>query len=225
MKSIKQLSFIGLVITLVLTSCSMEKRVYMSGYHIDWKNGKRNSNKQELVSSDNGKKKEQNQTVTVEQSETATNTVDNSFAPTVTEDNITASVDNQQIILPQKGKINLLSSHKLKTAEEEIKINPSIKSELKRGIKTISQNTDEEPKMSGMAIAGFICGILGLLLVLITGWPFLLGTLGTIFSAIGLGQTSKGKKGKGFAISGLITGILAIVIFWIWVAIIVFLLL
>ena len=206
---------------LILTSCTMGKRVYMSGYHIDWKNGKYNSNKQEVVSNDNEKQTKKNQIGTVEQSENETNTIDNS--PTVTDDNIIASVDNQQLILPQKEKLNLFSSHKVKTADEEIKINPSIKSELKKGIKTISKNTDEEPKMSGLAIAGFICGIMGLLLVLTTGWPFLLGTLGTIFSAIGLGQTSKGEKGNGFAIAGLITGILAIVIFWIWVATIGFL--
>lgn len=201
----------------------MEKRIYSSGYHIEWKNGNRNSNTQELVKTNSGKQTEQNHIGTAEQSETATNAVDNS--PTVIDDNTTASVDNEQIILPQKEEINLLSSHKVKTADEAIKINPSIKAESKKGIKTITKNTDEEPKMSGWAIAGFICGTLGLLLVLIIGWPFLLGTLGTIFSAIGLGQTSKGKKGKGFAIAGLITGILAIVIFWIYVAIIGFLLL
>ena len=117
----------------------------------------------------------------------------------------------------------MFSSHKMTDEENEIK--PSTRNEFKKGNKAISIKSDDEPKMSGMAIAGFICGIVGLLLVLITGWPFLLGTLGTIFSAIGLGQTSKGKKGKGFAIAGLITGILAIVIFWIWVAIIGFLLL
>jgi hypothetical protein len=77
----------------------------------------------------------------------------------------------------------------------------------------------ETKDMSGMALAGFICGVLGLILVLITGWPFLLGTLGTVFSAIGLNETSKGKKGRGFAIAGLITGIMAIVIFWLYVAI------
>lgn len=218
MKSIKQLSFIGLAIMLVLSSCTMEKRIHMSGYHIDWKNGNRNSTTQELVKDNTRKQTEQNQIGTVDLSENKTNTVD--ILPAVIDDNITASVDNEQIILPQKEKVNLFSSLNVKTVDEEIKINSSIKSELKRGIKNISKNTDDEPKMSGMAIAGFICGILGLLLVLITGWPFLLGTLGTIFSAIGLGQTSKGKKGKGFAIAGLITGILAIVIFWIWVAII-----
>jgi hypothetical protein len=202
MKSIKQLSFIGLAITLVLNSCTMEKRVYMSGYHIDWKNGKRNSNKQELVSNDNVKQTEQNQIVSVEQSENE-NTVDNS--PTVTDDNITASADNQQIILPKKEKINLLSSHKVKTAEEE-----SFKSEFKKGAKMILANADE-PKTNGMALTGFICSLVGLFLF---GFAFFLGFLAIIFSAIGLGKIKEDPtkwKGKKMAIAGLIIGIVEIV--------------
>jgi len=73
---------------------------------------------------------------------------------------------------------------------------------------------------SGFAIAGFVCSLVGLILVLLTGWPFLLGTAGVVFSAIGLGQTARGVRGKGFAIAGLIIGILDILIFWILVAII-----
>ena len=200
MKSIKQLSFIGLAITLVLTSCTMEKRVYMSGYHIDWKNGKRNSNKQELVSNDNVKQTEQNQIVSVEQSENE-NTVDNS--PTVTDDNITASADNQQIILPKKEKINLLSSHKVKTADEE-----SFKSEFKKGAKMILANADE-PKTNGMALTGFICSLVGLFL-----FPFPFPFLAIIFSAIGLEKIKEDPtkwKGKKMAIAGLIIGIVEIV--------------
>jgi hypothetical protein len=82
MKSIKQLSFIGLAIALVLTSCTMEKRVYMSGYHIEWKKSKHNPDRQELASNDNVKQTGQNQTVSVEQSINETNTADNFFAPT-----------------------------------------------------------------------------------------------------------------------------------------------
>lgn len=35
MKSLRQLSFMGLTASLVLTSCTTEKRLYMSGYHIE----------------------------------------------------------------------------------------------------------------------------------------------------------------------------------------------
>jgi hypothetical protein len=58
---------------------------------------------------------------------------------------------------------------------------------------------------SGMAIAGFIFGILSVLLgwIPVLGWIIVL--LGIIFSSIGLAQTEKGKvKGKGLALAGLI---------------------
>jgi hypothetical protein len=85
-------------------------------------------------------------------------------------------------------------------------------------------NSSEGNELSVMALIGFICGILGLLLMIITGWPFLLGTIGTIFSGIGLSQTSNNKKsGRGFAVAGLITSILAIILFWGYVALIGFL--
>jgi hypothetical protein len=95
MKSIKQLSFIGLAIMLVLNSCTMEKRVYMSGYHIRWNKSKHNPDKQELVKNDNSKQ-------TVEQSESETNSVDDSYTPTELDNNLTASVDNSVIIPTRK---------------------------------------------------------------------------------------------------------------------------
>lgn len=110
MKSIKQLSFIGLAIMLVLTSCTMEKRVYMSGYHIEWKKSKHNPDRQELASNDNGK---QNQIGTVEQSENETNTVVNS--PTVTDDNFTASVDNS-VIIPSRKTVSFSKKENTVTA-------------------------------------------------------------------------------------------------------------
>jgi len=219
MKNLKHLSVIGLALMLVFSSCTMEKRMYMSGYHIEWKKGKHNSDKQELVSNDNEKKTEQNKIATVEQSDNETNTIDNTT--TIKDETITASADDKQIILPQKKKINLYSSHKAKAVNKEEQVKQTFKSILKKEPKSTLSNGEEQLKINGMALAGFICSIVGLLLVLITGWPFLLGALGVIFSAIGLKQISNGKgKGKGLAITGLIAGSLAIVIFWIWVAII-----
>jgi hypothetical protein len=217
MKSLKQLLLLGLSIMFLLTtSCTIEKRVYMSGYHIKWNKSKQIPDRQELASYDKENKTKQNEIVTVEQSENKMITVDNTAI--MSDETIAESADDEQIILPQKENINLFSSHKITDKENEIK--PSTKKEFKKGNKTTSLNTDDEREMSAMAIAGFICGVLGLLLAIATGWSFLLGILGVIFSAIGLSQTSKGKKGKGFAIAGLTTGILAIAIFWVVIAII-----
>ena len=40
MKSLQQYSIGSLVFLIILTSCSVEKRHYMSGFNIEWKKGK-----------------------------------------------------------------------------------------------------------------------------------------------------------------------------------------
>lgn len=80
---------------------------------------------------------------------------------------------------------------------------------------TSEKIADKESELSGMALTGFICGVCGFILVITAGWPFFLGALGTIFSSIGLKQTLRGRKGKGFAIAGLALSILTIIFFWI----------
>ena len=123
MKLLRQFSFIALAITLVLTSCTIEKRVYMPGYHIVWLNGRHSPDKQ--TTSNEIKKIKKNETVTAEQSETPTNALDNSFAQT-SDNSITASLDNlPESITPNyflsKEKIHFLKKSQIKsiiTSEE-----------------------------------------------------------------------------------------------------------
>ena len=114
MKSIKQFSFIGLAVMFVLTSCTMEKRVYMSGYHIEWLNGKHNPNKNELASKDNSKKSDENKTVTNDQTEQPT------INSNTTDETVTASSDNL-IILATPKPISLFQ----KEIYTNTKLNPS----------------------------------------------------------------------------------------------------
>ncbi len=114
MKSIKQLLFTGLATMLILSSCTMEKRVYMSGYHIEWNKSKHNPESKEIASNDNGKEAEQNQIGTVVQAENESNTVENSA--TVSEDNITASVDNS-LIIPNHKLISFSNQENRVTAK------------------------------------------------------------------------------------------------------------
>ncbi|MFH2095956.1 MAG: DUF4190 domain-containing protein [Bacteroidota bacterium] len=60
-------------------------------------------------------------------------------------------------------------------------------------------------KTQGMAVAGFVCSLAGLLL-----FGFILGILAIIFSANGMGKINREPelyKGKGLATAGLIIGI------------------
>jgi hypothetical protein len=66
-------------------------------------------------------------------------------------------------------------------------------------------------KTSGMAIASLILGIIGMISIP----TMLLSILAIIFGAIGMGQVNKSNgllKGKGMAVTGIILGILAILL-------------
>jgi hypothetical protein len=79
----------------------------------------------------------------------------------------------------------------------------------------ITQSAKIKEPHSKKAIAGFICGLSGFLLFTLIWVPIFLRILGIIFSISGLHQTNKSekitKRGKGFAIVGLILGILALI--------------
>jgi hypothetical protein len=73
---------------------------------------------------------------------------------------------------------------------------------------------------NGLATAGFVCGLLGALLSLIpiigvVAW--VLGPLGVIFGAIGWAHAIERQRGKGLAISGVILGVIAIVMCVLWI--------
>jgi hypothetical protein len=99
----------------------------------------------------------------------------------------------------------------LKDLKKEFKAH---KKESKKNLKNTNnlESDDEEPKVHWAALTGMICGILGLLVT-----PFLFATLGIIFGGIGLSKIKKNPekyKGKGMAVTGLVTGIVAIVLVW-----------
>lgn len=113
-------------------------------------------------------------------------------------------------------------SQSYKSTEKNAKIKPSLKSviQFKKELKKINKasSKSEGGNIDGFALAGFICGILGFIFLFTLFFPFGMGLLAVIFSAIGLSTTSDGKAGKGFAIAGLILGILTILLFWLVVA-------
>lgn len=69
-----------------------------------------------------------------------------------------------------------------------------------------------------VSVLSFACALLGLGLLLVFGWPFLLGTAALVLGIVGLSIHSKDPQrwsGKGFAIAGIIIGSLVIVAFWV----------
>ena len=73
-------------------------------------------------------------------------------------------------------------------------------------------NLPPERPGNGLAVAGLVCGIIGLVFCWIPFLGWILAILGIIFGAIGNGKANRGAKGKGLAMAGLITGVLGLVL-------------
>jgi len=68
---------------------------------------------------------------------------------------------------------------------------------------------NQQPPYSGLAIAGFVCGLLGLTPCFV---GLVLCILGIVFSSVGIAKTGIGKRrGRGLAIAGLVLSIVFIV--------------
>ncbi|MEU6487395.1 DUF4190 domain-containing protein [Streptomyces sp. NPDC046887] len=67
---------------------------------------------------------------------------------------------------------------------------------------------------NGLAIAGLVCGIVGIFFANI-----ILGPLAIIFGAVGLRQAKAGKGGSGMAKASIVLGIIDVVLFIVLIAI------
>lgn len=203
-----------MTIMFVLASCTMEKQVHRPGYHTDCMTSKHNGHKGKYKNcslctpmlKENTEQFHQTTIAAVEQSVVEPNLIDDINTSAENGKNI-ASVDNKQIILPQKTKDNWLAKSS-ETIDELKELKPTFMS--KKGTKMIS-STGENPKVEGLGLAGFIIGWVGLFMPLALG--LIMCILAIIFGAISLGRIKRNPekyKGKGFALTSLIVGIVGV---------------
>ncbi|MFN5317352.1 MAG: hypothetical protein ACK5CY_00770 [Bacteroidia bacterium] len=134
MKTIKNLFYVCMAFTLVMSSCSMEKRAYRSGYHIDWASGK---TKSKTVKSDVAKSSETAVVNTPSTSEVAV--VEQNLPvveqPVAIEENASASLENAIVVTPTAPKINFNRNEA--PVKSEVSANPT--SEAKQYAKKIKK--------------------------------------------------------------------------------------
>jgi Na+/melibiose symporter-like transporter len=73
--------------------------------------------------------------------------------------------------------------------------------------------TTTRANSNGLAIAGMICGIVGLLV-----FNIILGPLAVIFGGIGLRNANRGAAHRGMAMAGVVLGVIDIVLFIVVIA-------
>ena len=157
MFKIKFYFFTLLFLVLCFSSCTMEKRIYSSGFHIEWNSNNRNLVKKKSEHHTNGRHKKQKKLGPLEQSNTPNYNSNEEMDLTVT-----ASLDDKSIVLVNREIINLATIQDSKSNKQVISINSSIKSDFKSGIKTFSENSDQEPKINTLGLISFISAFLSL---------------------------------------------------------------
>ena len=159
MKSLKQIGFIAVTI-FFFASCTMEKRVYTSGYHIEWLDGKQNLNKSELANEEHSKKPIENKVIVSNQAE----------QPTLkTDETVTASADHSTFI-PSTPKINL-HQHKNNILLNENATTSEIKTVAKAETKQIQKTSKKSGGDTPKGLLYVLCFIIPVIAVgLATDW-------------------------------------------------------
>lgn len=194
MLKIKVHFFPLLLLVLSYSSCTVEKRVYSSGYHIEWNNSNRLA-KKELGNANKAK----SQIVTAEESEIVSSVHHHSVEEI--DQKMIASADYEPIVNDKKENSNLAPIRNSALDKQETTLDPSIIANSKTEKYTLSENSVENPQKNKMALASFISAILAILYVGVI--PSLL------LGAIALSQFKKnpGKyKNKWMATTGVVIG-------------------
>jgi hypothetical protein len=67
---------------------------------------------------------------------------------------------------------------------------------------------------NGLAIAGLVCGLVGLVFLNV-----ILGPLAIIFGGVGWARANRGARGRGMAIAAVVLGVVDLVIFFVLLAV------
>jgi TM2 domain-containing membrane protein YozV len=151
MKSFKLFSLVGLAAMLILNSCSVEKRVYTSGYHIDWNKNKNQAEKIQLANDVN------------EIHKTSTSNSDDFLAEAelLMFENISASASLENTPIVKKP----IYTASAKSANQIIPNATEVKASIKEFRKEAKKESKSSAPLSGrdQVIALILCIVVGVL--------------------------------------------------------------
>ena len=209
MKIIKLFSLVGLSLLFMLASCTMDKRVYTSGYHVEWKKDRQESARHEAVNNYTTSSLEKVEVNLPEKSTEMSDRVDSSVTTSGSNNTSTQKAQHNS-----SNKISVVSSISKDQTDQNTKV-------MVGQAKGNARRHGDGPKMNPFALIGFILFMLSLLpiVVSILFWP-----VGLIFSIIGLVQINRNPdrwRGKGLAKAVIIIAIIELLLALLIIALIV----
>jgi hypothetical protein len=194
-------------------SCTIQKRIDKKGFSLAWNSKNKNSKLSRL---NNLKTNESfNENLVVLSEDQNSSLIENSTADqieqpllnvdnTIDGSNSSETIQNEQKVVELDDKKSLTSKMLLTDATINNEIEPITDKE---------NETNDDVKTSGFAIAALVCGIVALFSTLIGS--LILATLAVVFGLIAINKISKNPtkfKGKGMAWAGYIIGLVAVLI-------------
>jgi hypothetical protein len=191
-----------IVFTIVfISSCTIQKRQHLPGYHIEWKGSeaKRSESVQKMPS-------------------------DFSSIPSYTEEikqeaiHGSTHVADSPKVEPKQAEVEVAKSGSAPASEISgkkkhtgMKLTFPLSFRSPVQLLTGKAMPDEGKKTDGISIAAMVCGILAFFVPTV---GIVLAILAIVFGGIGMGRTRRNPelKGRGMAIAGLVLGILAFVV-------------
>lgn len=206
MKKLILLPYTALFLVFILGSCSIDKRLYRDGYHVEW-----NQKKSEILKNNpSDKMTDQIAKETVTETDLEEPLVCLTETETMSqEEEVQNPEEEKESVKPGKKKKPF--SGIMKENSEEVPLMTSGKATtfsdgFKKGFTTLMPI--QEGKIHPLAIASFIIGIISLFSYY---GAFVLGILAIVFGAIALKKIrNEGYRGSTLAWIGLICGIVSI---------------
>jgi hypothetical protein len=163
MKNLKQIILVAISAMIVFSSCTMEKRLYSSGYNVNWL-----------------KAKPKTQKVSAEENLATTNVVESISITASNGDDLYLPKESNKVTLDLYPSKTVVKSNSNTSAKESAKLKLADKVIKKAIKKSISKNNAlaEEGKIEPIGLAGFIAFAISVIMSALSIVPVLGGVLG-----------------------------------------------